>query len=307
VGAGAAFAINAGTFLIFARVAAKVYPGEIVEQVRKPERRWSGMRLAVRRPRLMLLLAMVAAITIADDPVQVLGPEVAGHVMHTSPTSTMWSAYFLSALGLGSVLGSSVLPWLSSTGVSRPTRTLRWLLRRPTVDRPAPSGKTRHAALPLALLAVSVVTFAFGLNRWLSLIAVVVAGVAALLTGASAQALLLQTAPLKNRTQVMALWAVAWAGTKPIASVTDGWLASVVNVRFAAIMLALPAILIAMLELYMPDGPRTVLKAKAKRRATREAAPSPARASRSARRHAGPTPVRPVLAPPDLAPALDRG
>ena len=32
------------------------------------------MRLAARKPRLMLLLAMVAAITIADDPVQVLVP-----------------------------------------------------------------------------------------------------------------------------------------------------------------------------------------------------------------------------------------
>jgi MFS family permease len=270
LGAGAAFAINAGTFLVFAVVAYKVYPGERVKQVRRPERTWSGMRLALRRPRLMLLLAMVAAITIADDPVQVLGPEVAGHVLHTT-TSTIWSAYFLSALGFGSVLGSSMLPWLSSTGVPWLTRLLHWPSR--TAERSQPSTETRHAALSLGLLALSVVTFAFGLNRWLSVVAVVVAGVAALLTGASAQALLEQTAPPQNRTQVMALWAVAWAGTKPIASLTDGWLASAASVRFAAIALALPAIVIAVLELFLTDGQRQALKKRAKRRATGEAAP----------------------------------
>ena len=110
----------------------------------------------------------------------------------------MWSAYFLSALGLGSVLGSSLLPLMSSRCVPWLTRTLPWLFRtRPAGER-SPSSMSRHAALPLALLAVSVVTFAFGLNRVLSLIAVVVAGVAVLLTGASAQALLLQTAPART-------------------------------------------------------------------------------------------------------------
>jgi MFS family permease len=280
LGAGAAFAINAATFLIFAVVAAKVYPSKIVKQDPRPMPNWSGMRLAVRKPRLMLLLAMVAAITIADDPVQVLGPEVAGHLLHTT-TSTMWSAYFLSALGLGSVLGSSVLPWLSFTGVPWLTRTLPWLFRtrRPT-ERSRSSIATRHAALPLILLAVSVVTFAFGLNRWLSLIAVIVAGVAALLTGASAQALLQKTAPPQNLTQVMALWAVAWAGTKPIASLTDGWLASAFNVRIAAMVLALPAILIAVLELCMKDTRRRALKEWAKRRAAQEVASAPTLASR---------------------------
>jgi MFS family permease len=279
LGAEAAFAINALTFVFFAYVIRRVYPGpgEIVEQVRWPERRWSGMRLAVRRPRLMLLLAMVAAITIADDPVQVLGPEVAGRVLHTSSSSTMWSAYFLAALGLGSVVGSSVLPWMSSTGVPWLTRKLPGLLRlrrrRQAAERSASSTESRHAALPLAVLAVSVVTFAFGLNRWLSLIAVVVAGVAALLTGASAQALLQQTAPPQNRTQVMALWAVAWAGTKPIASLADGWLASTFNVRTAAIALAMPAALIALLELFLTDRQRQALKARATRRATSEPGP----------------------------------
>ncbi len=172
----------------------------------------------------------------------------------------------------------------------------------PAAERSPSSTKTRHAALPLTLLAVSVVTFAFGLNRWLSLIAIIVAGVAALLTGASAQALLQQTAPPQNLTQVMALWAVAWAGTKPIASLADGWLASTFNVQIAAITLALPAILIAVLELCMTDRRRNELKVRARGWAARQPVPSPARTSWLPARRVRPVPAH---ASSDLAPALD--
>ena len=50
----------------------------------------------------MLLLLMVAAVTIADDPVQVLGPALANHL----GVSQGWSGWFIAALGAGSVLGS---------------------------------------------------------------------------------------------------------------------------------------------------------------------------------------------------------
>src|SRR6185437_11825558 len=72
IGPGWAFALNAMTFVFFAVIIAGVYP-QMTPQT-KPERAWSGLRFAVRRPRIMLLLAMVAAVTVADDPVQVLGP-----------------------------------------------------------------------------------------------------------------------------------------------------------------------------------------------------------------------------------------
>ena len=40
---------------------------------------------------------------------------------------------------------------------------------------------------------------------------------------------------------VMALWAVAWAGSKPIASLIDGSLPGLIGVRFTGILVALPA------------------------------------------------------------------
>jgi MFS family permease len=229
IGAGWAFAFNAISFLVFALTITAVYPRQAVPQVRPPPD-WSGLRIVVRLPIIMILLAMVAAVTLADDPVQVLGPSLAQHMLRVS---SIWPAYFLSALGLGTILGALV-----------PTR--------PTTPR--------RAAFPLAALAISVVIFAAGLNPWVSLTAAVLAGMTALLTGASAQTMLLKAAGPASATQVMALWAVAWAGTKPIASLADGWLASNLGVLPAAVILAAPAVFVAALEICMRDKRRDRMK-----------------------------------------------
>jgi MFS family permease len=230
LGAGWAFALNAMSFLAFALTVVTIYPSWMTPQI-KPSPSESSVRIVLRRPRIMLLLAMIAAVTLADDPVQVLGPSLSHQVLHVS---SMWPAYFLSALGLGTILGALV----------------------PTPRRPA----ARQAAVPLVILAICVVIFAWGLNPWLSLAAAVLAGLAALLTGASAQTLLLTTIDDTSATQVMALWAVAWAGSKPIASFLDGWLATNLGLRPAAVLLAAPAVLIAGAELGMPKSGRARLK-----------------------------------------------
>jgi len=49
------------------------------------------------------------------------------------------------------------------------------------------------------------------------------------------------------------LWAICWAGSKPLASFFDGWLASVVpHLWIAAVALALPAALLAFAEIVLP-------------------------------------------------------
>jgi hypothetical protein len=173
---------------------------------------------------------MVAAVTIADDPVLVLGPALAHQVL---AVSSRWPAYFLSALGLGTVLGALV--------------------------RTRPST-ARRAAVPLLVLGLSVVVFTSGIAAWLSLLAALVAGVAALLTGAATQVLLLQNAGPQQAASVMALWAVAWAGSKPVASFADGWLASTLGVRWAGLLLATPALAVAVLELHLSEGLKQKLK-----------------------------------------------
>jgi hypothetical protein len=58
----------------------------------------------------------------------------------------------------------------------------------------------------------------------------------------------------------MALWAIAWAGSKPLASLADGWLASHVGVFRAGMVLAAPAFAVALLELFLWTGAKNWLK-----------------------------------------------
>jgi|CZKT01.1.fsa_nt_gi MFS family permease len=221
VGIGWAFALNAMSFVIFAATIIAIYPGDPPRPVKK-RHDWAGLRIAIGRPRIVQLLVMIAAVTIADDPVLVLGPAIAHQ---TLAVSNAWPGYFVSALGMGTVLGALV-----------PTK---------------PSTAWR-AAISLLVLALSVIVFTAGIAAWLSLAAAIVAGVAALLTGAAAQTMLLKAAGPGHAAQVMALWAVAWAGTKPLASITDGWLANHFGPFHAGIVLAAPAVTVALLEICLP-------------------------------------------------------
>ncbi len=232
IGAGWVFALNAVSFVIFAAVVVAVCPVRVTAAGRYHD--WTGLRAVLRRPRILLLLAIVATVTIADDPVLVLGPALTHQVLKVS---SAWPAYFLSALGLGTVLGALV---------------------------PTKPSTSRRAAAALLALALSVILFTSGLAPWLSLLAALMAGVAALLTGAASQALLLGAAGPNQSAQVMALWAVAWAGSKPFASLTDGWLASHFGVLTAGLALATPALIVACLEIWLPKTRKTKMKALAR-------------------------------------------
>ena len=208
-GYGIAFAANAATFLFFTLMLVLAGKGADAE----PERRSrvkDGFVIARHSPRIMLLLMMVAAVTVADDPVQVLGPALANHL----GVSQGWSGWFISALGAGSVLGS---------------------LRRP---RHLP--RLRLAATALAILGVCMVVFVSTPWVWVSFGAALAAGVTRLLANSMTRTLLSQTARV-NQASVMAVWAIAWAGSKPLASITDGLLAGWIGVRPTGIILAIPA------------------------------------------------------------------
>jgi MFS family permease len=228
MGAGWVFALNAMTFVFFAATIAAVYPPEPADR-HEYVRPWAVLSIVIERPRIMLLLGMVAAVTFADDPVLVLGPSLARQL----GIPNIWPAYFLSALGLGTVLG---------------------------VLFPARQAPARRAVIPLAILAIAVVVFSLGVSAWVSVLAAVLAGATGLMTGSAAQALLLREVDPARAIQVMALWAVAWAGTKPIASLADGWLASQLGLQWAAAILAVPAASIALIELCLRPGLRLRLK-----------------------------------------------
>ena len=80
------------------------------------------------------------------------------------------------------------------------------------------------------------------------------------MAGATLRTLLLKHAGgTTQQAAVMAAWAVAWAGSKPIASFADGTLASLIGLRPTGILLALPALVPALVLVGYPEfGKRLV-------------------------------------------------
>jgi MFS family permease len=243
IGFGWAFAINAVSFAIYAIMLTATHPRGPARPPR-PARVRDGLSVALLEPRIALLLTMVAAVTLADDPVQTASPAL----VHGMGVSTDWAGFFLSALGCGTILGAF---WPAPS----------WIL--PKRRQPAgPSVQTsKRAGLSLILLSASIVVFAAGINAWVSFGAALAAGVAALWTGAVTQTQLVRHKP-EFTASVVALWAIAWAGTKPLASLTDGLLASHLGVLSAAALLAAPALLLGTAEVLIAGDSKLKVRAR---------------------------------------------
>ncbi|HEX4830594.1 MAG TPA: MFS transporter [Trebonia sp.] len=242
-GYGWAFLGNAVSFAVFTVILWKVGQGGSAE----PERRsriTDGFRIASGEGRIIILLLMVAAVTIADDPVLVLGPAIA-HRMGYSPS---WSGWFIAALGAGTVLGS---------------------LRR---SRHLPS--LRLAATALALLGGCMVTFV--MTPWIemSIIAAIGAGVSCLVANAATRTLLSRAAGPDRQAAVMAIWAIAWAGSKPFASLMDGLLAGWVGIWWTGVILAIPAFIPIAVMLVAPSLGRRLVNHQRKPRIAVKPVPS---------------------------------
>jgi MFS family permease len=223
VGIGWAFALNAASFCFFTVVLLVLRRrGARSRTPRSRSRVMDGFRIVRSHPRIMILLLMVASVTIAADPILVLGPALARHF----GVSSDWSGVFIAALGAGNVAGS-----------------LKRTHRAPSI---------RRAATVLGLLSLAMLTFVLSPWIWLSVIAAAAAGTACLLSGAITRALLLDYAGV-NQASVMAVWAIAWAGSKPIASLIDGSLAGLIGLQLTGVLLALPALAPAFVLLCMPE------------------------------------------------------
>jgi MFS family permease len=231
-GYGWAFAANAVSFLVFAAfllVAGTGSPTRVRE--RPGQSRRSGLKAGLAAARedwqIAVLLAMVAAVTVADDPVLVLGPALARQqhvVLHGLPGwAAQWLSpsslpgLFIAALGAGTVIGSL-----------RPSRHRAGL---------------RVPAVALALLAACMMMFVFSPWWWASVAAAAAAGFTCLVANSSTRTLLSKRAGPELEASVMAVWAIAWAGSKPVASLADGMLADSLGLRRAGLILALPALI----------------------------------------------------------------
>jgi predicted MFS family arabinose efflux permease len=227
VGFGWAFVGNAISFAVFTAILWWVGREGDAEPERK-SRLLDGFLIARKDGRILVLLAMVAAVTIADDPILVLGPTLASR-MHLPATA---SGLFIAALGAGSVLGS-----------------IRRSKHLPTLGL---------AATSLALLGGCMVVFVMSPWAWLSILAATGAGVSCLIANSATRTLLSKAAGPERVASVMAIWAVAWAGSKPLASIADGLLAGWVGVHLTGVILALPTLIPIVVFLWAPRLGRKV-------------------------------------------------
>ena len=85
---------------------------------------------------------------------------------------------------------------------------------------------------------------AFALSPWLPLgfVFLFVAGFGYLASNTAATSRLQLDVAESERGRIMALWAIAFLGLRPVASLVDGAIASATSVHVAGIVLALPAL-----------------------------------------------------------------
>jgi MFS family permease len=216
-----AFAANAVSFVTFSVVLWRIHMHAAAELERRSRVR-DGFLIARMDRRIMILLLMVAAVTIADDPIQVLGPALAKQ-LHGSPVMSGW---FIAALGTGTVLGS-----------------FRRSKHQPTL---------RLAATALASLALFMLLFTHAPTMWFAVTAALGAGASCLIANSVTRAVLAERAGPEKTAAVMAVWAIAWAGSKPFASLLDGTLGSWIGPQWTGLILATPALIPIMVIVVAP-------------------------------------------------------
>jgi MFS family permease len=208
-----AFAVNAISYLALAVGVTLVTPPRRTERTAGSKRLRDTLQLIRDEPRLGAYLVIVMIVGFASDPINTLGPAFA-HELERPDTD---AGLLIGVFGAGAVLAALIM-----TG--RVALSRRWL------------------GVTLTILGASVVLFALAPSIEVALVMLVVAGFA-YLTGNSGTTSRLQLEVAdEQRGRIMALWAVAFLGLRPVASIIDGALASAFSVRVAGVVLALPAL-----------------------------------------------------------------
>ena len=216
-----AFAANSLSFVTFSVILWRIHMRAAAEPERRSQVR-DGFRIARQDGRIMILLLMVAAVTVADDPILVLGPALAKQ-LHVSSDLSGW---FIAALGAGTVLGS-----------------FRRSKHKPTL---------RLAATALAALALFMLLFVHAPTMWFAVVAALGAGASCLIANSVTRAVLAERAGPEKSAAVMAVWAIAWAGSKPFASLLDGTLGNWIGPQWTGLLLATPALVPIVVIMLMP-------------------------------------------------------
>ncbi len=212
LGIAPSIAINAASYLALVAALAVVRPRRAAPATGRV-RLLDSLRLVRADRRLLVLLAIVAAVGFASDPVNTLGPAFA-RAFDRPDTD---AGFFVGAFGAGAVAAALFLAGRFA-------------------------GSRRRMVTTLLVLVGAMV--GFGLTPWLPLayLLLVLAGLGYLASNTHATSRLQLEVDDAHRGRIMALWSVAFLGLRPLASIADGAIASAAGVRVAAVVLALPAL-----------------------------------------------------------------
>jgi predicted MFS family arabinose efflux permease len=212
------FVMTAVAFAGFVGTLALLHP--------RPQRAHRGPRIRFRdsvrsvrgNRRVLAMLVAAMGVSMSSDPAITLAPEL---VQDVFGERELYVGLFVGAFGVGAVLAAF---------------TLTDFLRR--------YRRVLVGAMLVQGVAVVGVGIAPGIH-W-SMAAIAVSGAAFLIAMTRSTTRLHIEIPDEIRGRVMALWSLAFLGSRPIAALIDGTVAELAGARVAAVVMALPVLLTAL-------------------------------------------------------------
>lgn len=217
LGISAAFGLNA---LSYAALVVSLYliaPREQAARSTAAPRLLDGVRIVRNDARLAALFAIVAAVSVSQDPVSTLTPGFAKAVFHHPDT---YAGALIGVFGLGAAVAGLVMA----------TRSVYSAHRLP---------------YSCALLGLSVVGLGLSPSIGFAYGALFFGGLGFLFSNTTATTIVQLEVSDEQRGRVMAIWTVAFLGARPFASLGDGAIANAIGLRGAAIVMAIPVLLAA--------------------------------------------------------------
>lgn len=216
LGYSTAFGLNALSFLALIIALLVVHPRPQLDRpATRPKLRESFAIIRDDR-HLTLILIAVMVVALTTDPVTTLTPGFADHVFHREAA---WAGALIGAYGLGAVLAA-----LGAGRLRDPERTL---------------------SMGLSVAGAGGLLFALAPNMGIGMAGMLAGGFGYLTSSTTTTAAMQLGVEESQRGRVMAIWSVAFVGVRPIASLSDGAIASGVGLRPAAVTFALPALVMA--------------------------------------------------------------
>lgn len=213
-GFSASFAINSLSYLAFVLTLLSLRPGITDRLVGARPRIAESFRLVKSEVVLTAAVICVGIASLSADPVNTLTPAFSTDIFKRPDTFT---GFLVGAFGAGAVSAAFVVT--------------RW----------QPSFKVLRVTL--LLMFAGMLGFAMSSSQWTGLAALFVGGFGYLSSVTTATSILHLVLEDAHRGRVAALWSLSFKGVRPIGSLVDGFIASFMGLRMAAVVMAIPTLM----------------------------------------------------------------